>query len=115
MAVTVNALPQHVELTEPVHIFISDISKIQCTGDYRKWQALIGRELRFLSLQSPLGDYSNDGFQILKWGPDLLMFRSHKLSSFVLVPRIVTNVVLPKQLVISGSLNIADIHAAFGD
>ena len=26
MAVTVNALPQHVELTEPVHIVISDNS-----------------------------------------------------------------------------------------
>ena len=57
----------------------------------RKWCALIGRELR-----SSLGDYSNDGFQFLKWRPDLLMFRSRKLSSFVLFSRIITSAILLK-------------------
>ena len=85
---------------------------------------LIGRELRSLSLQSPLGDYSNDGFRSLslqsppgdysndgfqfsKWWPDLLMIRSCKLCSFVLFSWIITSAILLKQLAISGSANIA--------
>ena len=87
---------------------------------------LIGQELRSLSLQSPLGDYSNDGFRSLslqsllgdysndgfqfsKWWPDLLMIRSRKLSSFVLFSQIITSAILLKQLAISGSANIATV------
>ena len=50
---------------------------------------------------------SNDGFQFSKWRPDLLMFWSRKYSSFVLLSRIITGAILLKQLVTSGSVNIA--------
>ena len=80
-----------------------------------------------LAIITALGDYSNDGFQFSKWRPDLLMFRSRKLSSFVLFSPIITSAILLKQSVTSGSVNIAivtstsprwlfaDIHVAFGD
>ena len=73
------------------------------------------------------GHYSNGGFQFSKWRPDSLMFRSCKLSGFILFSRIITSAILLKQLVTSGSVNIAivistlsrwlyaDIHVALGD
>ena len=52
-----------------------------------------------------IGDYSNEGFQLSKWRPALLMFRSCKLSSFDLFSRIITSTILLKQLVTSGSVS----------
>ena len=49
-----------------------------------------------------LGDYSNDGVQFSKWRPDLLIFRSRKLSSLkkfcVLFSRIITTAILLKTI-----------------